>query len=223
MSVHCPSAATSAGNGRSTAFEYRECPDDPEPPSWGTALARRVDTRYPVVSTLVRLGVVKFTKPPLDFVFPRYRRARLSAASVVESARIIAACSYGGVMRVCPELSRASLQDWTFSLTVASICSALALLEARGGEQLSRRIAPLILTDVRKWSASGERAVNECREWLVRNADAVSHAHSPISHADALGNWVVWNCLQHSPPPDSSRLIEAAGALAASPFLDYWT
>ena len=175
-----------------------------------------------MVSTLVRLGVANLTKPPLDLVFPRYRRARRSAGTVVESAQIIAACSYSGVTRVFPELSRASRQDWTFCLTVASICSALTLLESRGGEQLSRRIAPLILADVRNWSASGERAVNECREWLLRNADSASNQDSPISHADALGSWVVWNCLQQSPTPESSRLIEAAGALAASPFLDYW-
>jgi hypothetical protein len=203
-------------------MEHRECHADPEQPSWGTALARQLDTRYPKVSTLVRLGVVNMAKPPLDLVFPRYRRARLSAGTVVESARIIAACSYSGVMRVCPELAQASREDWTFSLTVASICSALTLLEARAGEQLSRRIVPLILADVRKWSASGERAVNECREWLLRNADAASDVDSAISLADALGSWVVWNCLKRSPAPDTSRLIEAAGALAASPFLDYW-
>ena len=200
-------------------MEHRECHGGPEQPSWGTALARQLDTRYPRVSTLVRLGVVNLTKPPLDFVIPRYRRARLSAGSVVESARIIAACSYSGVTRVCPELSQASRQDWTFSLTVASVSSALTLLESRGGEQLSRRIAPLILADVRNWSASGERAVKECREWLLRNSD---NPTSPISHADALGSWVVWNCLKRAPTPESSRLVEAAGALAASPFLDYW-
>ena len=203
-------------------MEYREWRDDPEEQSWGTALARQLDTRYPMVSTLVRLGVVNLTKPPLDFVIPRFRRARLAAGSVVENARIIAACSYSGVVRVCPELSQASRQDWAFSLTVASICSALYLLESRGGEQLSRRIAPLILADVRKWSVSGERAVIECGEWLLRNGDTATDRDSPTSHADALGSWVVWNCLQRPPSADCSRLVEAAGALAASPFLDYW-
>lgn len=153
---------------------------------------------------------------------PLIERAR----SLVQAAHMNAIGMFTPLVDRFPILKRVDTEQWDFVLTVAGVFMAASRLNKINlGDTREETLMETVADTLGQWKPDGIRAFEDCKGLFEQEFDRLTAAgHEPrFLTADAVGIWIIWNVLGHSPQTDEEcQLVRATGVLVTHAFFDWW-
>lgn len=149
------------------------------------------------------------------------------AKRLLPAANILATSSFASFLDKYPHLSKVSLQDWDFSVTVAATCSALmSLAYIVPSESAYNRFTAILSKEMSDWNSKAEYAMGDLMRYLHKTwpkAQQLECEAATRLFAAITGSWCMVNCGLSVPREEPDELAVEVGMYILVSFKDWWT
>jgi len=148
------------------------------------------------------------------------------AGTLVESANMLSIGTCTPLLERFPILQKVDMEQWDFVLTVAAVFMASTRLNnLKLEESREEKLMEIVADHLNQWKPNEIRGFEDCKALFEREFDRLrATGHEPqFVAADAVGIWIVWNVLGHSPQSNEEcDLVRATGTLVTHSFFNWW-
>jgi hypothetical protein len=180
----------------------------------------------------------------------QYQTVEEKAAGLFSAAHIVAISSLGPVLdrfespRLKVALEKSGTEPWDFFVAAACVFVALDSFSEREDnartDQLARPAFDVKISGSsaqslpsntieahmeqfrRTWRHEGERAVEDCANFVHRSVKGVAPGDARAAICLGIGSWVLWNLYGEAPSRDEGSIALAIGNVVAQSFAGYW-
>jgi hypothetical protein len=149
------------------------------------------------------------------------------ATRLVDAARTMAFAAATNMGDQHRPLRQVDQEQIEYFMTVAGVfIAATRLNNLQVGEQREDRLMEIVANSLNAWDPGGVVGFEDCKNLFESECQRLRAKEYPpqFLHSDALGIWIVWNLLGHSPGnEEEAALVRATGALVTHAFFEWWT